>query len=233
MTKVIFRDDVTVELRDYMGSEDAIVETARVSTEGANSRGSAANRGLIKYLYREGHSLPFQCVEFRFYFEVPIFVSRQIVKHRISEINEESGRYKKLRPMFYVPNEERKLVQVGKTGDYNFEPGRPDQYQGLKFVLESSAQSAWDNYEALLDAGISKEVARMHLPVNTYTSMYFKANLGSVLNFLSKRKEWENAETVSHAQHEIAMVSDKMSEIVKEKLPTVWECFVESGYRAI
>ena len=234
MTEVTFRSDVTVELVDSMGIDSSVVKAARVSTLGeASTRTEDDDTGLIKYLYRDQHGVPFEHVEFAFYFEVPIFVSRQIVKHRHSSINEESGRYKVLRPMFYVPGEERKLQQVGKTGDYNFVEGSPDQSAAVNFVLKNTAQASWDNYEKLLDMGVAKEVARMHLPLNIYSSMYFKANLSSVLNFLSKRKEWEGASVVSHAQYEIEMVADKVADIVREKVPVVWDAFEKNGYRRI
>lgn len=234
MTEVQFRSDVTVELVDFMGTEDNIVRAARVSTKGAESMAESKNKGLIKYLYREAHGVPFESCTLQFYFEVPIFVSRQIVKHRLSSINEESGRYKELQPVFYVPDEERLLRQVGKTGDYKFEQGDPSQLEGVKWVLENTAKNSWENYETLLGMGIAKEVARMHLPLSTYSSMYFTANLRSVLNFLSLRKDWgEDAVHASKAQHEIALVTDKMAEIVKDKYPTVWDCFVKSGYQAV
>lgn len=234
MTDITFRSDVTVELIDSMGTDSRIVQAARVSTLGEGSTRTADDdTGLIKYLYRDLHGVPFEHVEFAFYFEVPVFVSRQIVKHRHSSINEESGRYKVLRPMFYVPGEERMLQQVGKTGDYKFEPGSPDQAAGVNFVLKSTAQASWDNYETLLEMGVAKEVARMHLPLNIYSSMYYKSNLSSILNFLSKRKKWEGAEVVSHAQYEIEMVSDKVADIVKEKVPAVWDAFEKNGYRRV
>jgi len=165
MTEAVFRSDIVVQLRKHMGDEDDIVEVAKVSTEGPESRSSMSNSGLVRYLVREKHGVPLEAVVFRFYIEAPIFTTRQILKHRIASINEESGRYRELAGVFYVPSEERKLVQTGKTGDYNFVQGSPEQYEALKFVLEKTGEASWNNYEALLNMDISKEVARMHLPV--------------------------------------------------------------------
>lgn len=232
MTEVSIRSDVTVELIDSMGTEDRVVQVAKVSTLGADSRDADGNTRLLKYLYRDQHGVPFEHVLFTFYLEVPIFVSRQIVKHRLSSINEESGRYREFQPSFYVPDEDRLLTQVGKTGDYNFVPGRPDQHEAVKWVLTSNAQSFWDNYEKLLELGVAKEVARMHMPVNTYSSMFLTINLRSLMNFITKRKVWEDADVVSHAQKEVEMVTDKMVEIVREKMPNVWDAFIENGYKA-
>jgi Predicted alternative thymidylate synthase len=75
-------------------------------------------------------------------------------------------------------------------------------------------------------------VARMHMPVNTYTSMFLTINLRSLMNFITKRKEWEDADIVSHAQKEVELVTDQIVEIVKEKMPNVWDAFIENGYKA-
>lgn len=234
MTEVVFRNDVTVELMDSMGTEDNIIRAAKVSTEGSGSKETSAGKGLIRMLYREGHGVPFESCVLQMYLEFPVFTSRQVVKHRISSINEESGRYREMAGVFYLIDKERPMVQVGKSSEYNFILGRPDQVEAVQFVQRSTAEASWANYEALLDAGIAKEVARMHLPFQLYSSMYFTANLRSVLNFLALRKDWgETAKHQSKAQWEIAMVTDGIAKIVQEKFPTVWECFVDSGYEAV
>lgn len=241
LTPAEFRSDVKAVLMDSMGGEGSIVRRARVSTEGEGSIKipteilEGSDLGLLRWLYRNQHGTPFEGPEFEWYFEVPIFVSRQIVKHRLSSINEESGRYREMRGVFYVvPEEGRNIVQVGKTGDYNFEEGRPDQLAGLRWVQMSQAESAWENYQKLIAFGISKEVARMHLPVSLYSSMYFKVNLRSLLNFVSLRKDWgPDAVHASKAQHEIALLTEQIAEVLKEKVPNVWDLFVESGYQAV
>jgi len=241
LTPVEFRSDVKAVLMDSMGGEGSIVRRARVSTEGAGSVKipqavlEGSDLGLLKWLYRNQHGTPFEGPEFEWYFEVPIFVSRQIVKHRLSSINEESGRYREMKGVFYVvPEEGRSIVQVGKTGDYEFEEGRPDQLEALRGVQMGMAEAAWINYQKLIAYGISKEVARMHLPVSLYSSMYFKVNLRSLLNFCSLRKDWgDTAVHASKAQHEIALLTDQIAEVLKEKVPNVWNLFVESGYQAV
>jgi thymidylate synthase (FAD) len=236
-----FRSDVKAVLMDSMGGEGSIVRRARVSTEGEGSIEiptailEGPDLGLLRWLYREKHGTPFEGPEFEWYFEVPIFVSRQIVKHRLSSINEESGRYREMAGVFYiVPEEGRKIVQVGKTGSYNFEEGRPDQLEAVRWVQRSQSEAAWENYQKLISFGVSKEVARMHMPVNLYSSMYFKANLRSMLNFLSLRKDWgPDATHASKAQHEIALLTDQIADVIKAKLPNVWDCFVANGYQSV
>lgn len=232
-TEITLRNDMTVILIDSMGTEDRVVQVAKVSTLGPDARDSEGNTRLLKYLYRDQHGVPFEHVLFTFYLEIPIFVSRQIVKHRISSINEESGRYRELLPNFYTQSPDRMLVQTGKTGDYNFVPGSPEQHEAVSFVNKAMGQAFWTNYCALREMGVAKEVARMTTPTNMYSSMFFTVNLRSLMNFITKRKEWEEGQVVSHAQHEIAMVTDQMVEIIKEKFPNVWDAFVESGYRQV
>lgn len=231
-----FREDVTVELIDSMGTEESIVRAARVSTKGSESKGAAANSGLIRYLYREKHGVPFESCVMTFYFEAPIAVSRQILKHRVSSINEWSGRYSELEGVFYLPRDERKLVQIGKTSAYKFIPGSPWQVEMFREMLKNTAETAWWNYQsALQNIGVAKEVARFVLPTSMlYSSMYFTANLRSVLNFLSLRKDWgPDAKHQSKPQDEIELVADQVAKIVEEKFPTVWEMFVKSGYEAV
>src|SRR5690606_7259112 len=145
------RDDVTVELVKSSASDADVIWSARVSTQGERSleyldADPERSQGLIKYLMRDRHGVPFEHAVFTFYVEAPIFVTRQMLKHRISSISEHSGRYSELTGAFYVPSRERKLVQVGKTGDYNFEAGTDEQYALTLHNLETAYQAAWDSY---------------------------------------------------------------------------------------
>ena len=141
-TPAQFRSDATVELIDFMGTEENIVRAARVSTKGSKSKGQSADEGLIKYLYREAHGVPFESVTLQMYLEFPVFTSRQVVKHRLSSINEESGRYKEMEGVFYMTPPDRPLVQVGKTGAYEFELGRPDHRAVVEWGLKTAAEWA-------------------------------------------------------------------------------------------
>lgn len=233
MTEPTFRSEPTVILQDSMGTEGSIVRAARVSTKGANSRGAEADVGLLKYLLREKHFTPFEHTALTFYIETPIFVSRQIVKSRISSINEVSGRYRELEGEFYVPSEQRPCAQVGKVGDYVFEQGTPEQREATKNCLEGVSEVAWLAYEGLLERGVAKEVARMVLPVNLYTQLYVTMNLRAWLHFVSLRVDWgEDAKTRSHAQYEIEQVALKIAAEIETLFPNVWEAFKASGYSA-
>ena len=113
------------------------------------------------------------------------FVANGLVVH--NSYNEESGRYKQLEPKFYVPAEDRNLTQQGKPGAYEFLPGSPTQYEDTIRHLKGSCSKAYDNYLALLNRGIAKEVARMALPVNIFSTMWATANARSIMAFLSLR----------------------------------------------
>ena len=101
-----FRSDMTVELTQSMASDEAVLKAARVST-GAGSTSAEKDAGLINYLMRDRHGSPFEHNSFTFYIEAPIFVFREFMRHRIASYNEESGRYKELKPVFYFPDIER------------------------------------------------------------------------------------------------------------------------------
>lgn len=219
-----------------MGSEKSIVRAARVSTKGAISRGEGADTGLIRRLYRDRHGVPFEAPVFTWYIEAPKVATVQVLKHRLSSINEESGRYKEIEGVFYMPRDDRKLIQVGKTADYEFVDGTPEQNQIYREVLKTMCDTGWYNYQSLVhQVGICKEMSRLVIPTFAwYSSMYFTVNLRSTLNFLSLRKDWgEDAAVRSHPQDETQQIADKMAPLIQEKFPTVWEMFLENGCTSV
>ena len=133
---VEFRSDVTVELVKSTARDSDVLWAARVSTRGEQSledvdSDATAARGLINYLMRDRHGTPFEHTSLTYFVSAPIFVFREFMRHRIASYNEESGRYRELRPVFYVPGPDRRLVQQGKPGAYEFVEGTPEQYQAV------------------------------------------------------------------------------------------------------
>lgn len=220
---------MTVTLIDHMGSDERICQAARVSTQGADSYGTGEAEGLINFLMKERHGSPFEHVVFQWLIEAPIFVWREFMRHRIASYNEESGRYKQLQPVFYVPDEERNLVQVGKTGNYTFEPGNAWQEITTFKTISSTSILAYRQYEYLLEQGIAKEVARMCLPVNIYSSAYVTMNLRAAFNFLSLRNKVAGATFPTHPQREIEMVAEKMEAQIRVVAPLAWAAFGRNG----
>lgn len=222
---VKFRSDIVVDLIDFMGGDERVVQAARVSTKGAASLGAQeGGTGLIKYLMREGHMVPFEHSVFTLYVEGPIFLTRQLLKHRISSISETSGRYRELDAEFYIPPSDRPLVQIGKTGDYNFVEGDEEQRTFSSALIESQSEDAWDTYQTMLRDGIAKEVARMVLPVNLYSSLYITVNAVSLMNIIRLR----TLNFGSHPQFEIDSMAQQMYAVFKEKMPVTAEAFAQT-----
>jgi thymidylate synthase (FAD) len=234
MSEIIFRDDVTVELVKSSASDADVIWAARVSTAGETSldeldKDAEKSAGLINYLARERHGSPFEHTSFTFFISAPIFVFREFMRHRIASYNEESGRYRELKPVFYIPNKDRKLIQVGKTGHYTFEAGTDEQFELMVTEMKKAYTAAYDAYQKMLDAGIAREVARATLPVATYSSMYVTMNARALMNFLSLRTTSEGSHFPSYPQREIEMVGEKMEAFFAEKMPLVHAAFNKSG----
>ncbi len=223
---------MTVELIQSMGGDDSVVRSARVSTtSGTTGDISLGERekGLINYLMRDRHGTPFEHNGFTFYIEAPIFVFREFMRHRIASYNEESGRYKELTPIFYVPDSDRKLVQVGKPGAYTFEDGNYDQKVMVPAEMKRVTREAYKSYQRMLEKGVAREVARAVLPVSIYSSMYVTMNARALMNFLSLRTTREGTHFPSFPQREIEMVAEKMEEFFAEKMPVTYETFNKNG----
>jgi thymidylate synthase (FAD) len=172
---------------------------------------------------------PFEHNSMTFYVQAPIFVFREMMRHRIASYNEESGRYRELRPVFYVPGPERKLVQEGKPGHYVFVDGTEEQYKITVEATQRSCEQAYEAYQEMLAAGIAREVARGVLPVATYSSMYVTVNARSLMNFLSLRTKREDSRFPSFPQREIEMVAEKMEAEWARLMPLVHEAFEANG----
>jgi thymidylate synthase (FAD) len=235
--EITFRSDVTVEMVRHSASDSDVLFAARVSTQGEQTLESAASgedatekdRGLINYLMRDRHGSPFEHNSMTFYVQAPIFVFREFMRHRIASYNEESGRYRELRPVFYVPGPDRHLVQVGKPGAYEFEPGTPEQLELTQKEVETVCREAYASYQRMLEAGVAREVARVVLPVTLYSSMYVTMNSRSLMNFLSLRTKREGTFFPSFPQREIEMVADKMEALWSPLMPMTAEAFTRNG----
>ncbi len=240
MSDIIFRSDVTVELVRSSASDSDVLFAARVSTQGEQTLDSAAahtdasedekrNKGLINYLMRDRHGSPFEHNSMTFYVQAPIFVFREFMRHRIASYNEESGRYKELSPVFYVPAPDRNLVQTGKTGHYEFLPGSAEQIALVEQESRTTSQQAYESYKRMLEAGVAREVARIVLPLNIYSSMYVTMNSRALMNFLSLRTQREGTHFPSFPQREIEMCAEKMEEFWAELMPYTYEAFNKNG----
>ncbi len=165
-----FSSDVVVELVKHSASDDDVAFAARVSTLGERAQSQIGAEdsklgGLINFLMRDRHGSPFEHSVFTFYVKAPIFVWREHMRHRIASYNEESGRYRVLDPEFYIPNKDRKLLQIGKPGAYVFEDGTDEQHAIVYSNYRRVCKESYMEYEEMVRLGIAREVARGVLPL--------------------------------------------------------------------
>jgi thymidylate synthase (FAD) len=229
-----FRSDVTVELVKHNASDRDVLWAARVSTAGEQSleeldKDPERSKGLINYLMRDRHGSPFEHNSMTFFISAPIFVFREFHRHRVWSYNEESGRYRQLEPVFYVPGGDRKLVQEGRPGKYVFVPGSDEQHKLVTESMEQSYRQSYAAYQEMLAAGVAREVARAVLPVGLFSSMYATCNARALMHFLSLRTTNDAATTPSFPQREIEMVAEKMEAAWAELMPLTYAAFNANG----
>jgi thymidylate synthase (FAD) len=232
---VKFCDDMSVTLVKHSAADSDVLWAARVSTAGEQSldeltKDPERSKGLINYLMRDRHGSPFEHNSMTFLVSAPIFVFREFHRHRVGwSYNEESGRYRELQPVFYVPSEERKLVQQGRPGKYEFVPGGPEQHRTVRDAMEESYRQSYKAYQEMLDAGVAREVARAVLPVGLFSSMYATCNARSLMHFLSLRTKDERAKVASFPQREIEMVAERMEAEWAALMPLTHAAFNANG----
>jgi thymidylate synthase (FAD) len=230
------RSDVTVELVRSNATDLGVVEAARVSTLGELAdlpTEPEKQQGLINFLMRDRHGSPFEHNSMTFRVTAPIFVFREWHRHRAGwSYNEESGRYRELGSVFYIPDERRDLVQVGKPGAYTFQPGSQHQHLVMSQVMNHAYREAWRAYQAMLNAGIAREVARMVLPVGIFSTMYATCNARSLMHFLSLRTKDYRSTVPSFPQREIEMAAEKMEALWSTLMPKTHNAFCDYGRMA-
>jgi thymidylate synthase (FAD) len=230
-----FSSEIEVSLINNMGGDDAIAAAAMVSTQGDEAVALELTHekevGLINFLMKNRHGSPFEHGSMTFFVAAPIFVFREWHRHRAGwSYNEESGRYKQLDAKFYVPKPERALQQIGKAGAYEFVEGTRAQVTMVNSHLKGNSERAYGAYETLLDVGVAKEVARMTLPVNIYSTMYATCNPRSLMHFLSLRtKSQPHSAFKSYPMHEISVAADKMEAEFASLYPITYEAFEKNG----
>ena len=211
-----------VGLIDHMGSDDAVVQAARVSY-GTGTKKVQEDRGLIRYLMRHEHTTPFEMCEVKFHIRLPIFVMRQLIRHRTASVNEYSGRYSVMTDEFYMPETFQKQSTTNKQGR---EDSLDEIHGKLSWMLEDVHTNAYSKYEELLDPDVARETARAVLPVSNYTETYWKCNLKNFMHMAWLRMD-------SHAQWEIRMFADAMYGLVQPLFPAVCEAFEDYKLNAV
>ena len=204
-----------VKLLDVMGDDEEVENSARISY-GEGTRKVNQTRNLIRYLMRHKHTSPFEMCEVKFHLKLPIFIMRQLVRHRTANLNEYSGRYSVMSNEFYLPEGDY-LAKQSTTNSQG--RGEVLNQQGLlQFEFNRIYDGASMAYQVLLEHDLSREVARALLPVANYTECIWKIDLHNFFHFVKLRSD-------SHAQREIRDYADAMYELVKPNFPLCCEAF--------
>jgi thymidylate synthase (FAD) len=209
-----------IRLVDYLGGDDRIVQAARVSY-GKGTKSVREDQKLIQYLLKNEHMSPFEQVVFTFHVKMPIFVARQWVRHRTARINEISGRYSVMNDEFYTPGAEHINFQSTLNKQGRSEETVPAELaQKVISELEKSYKEAYEKYDRIIRDNISREIARINLPLSLYTQMYWQIDLRNLINFLKLRLD-------AHAQREIREYAKILADIVRIVTPYAFEAFEE------
>lgn len=217
-------DNGFVVLVDHMGSDQDIAEAARISY-GQGTKTINDDRNLIRYLMRHQHTTPFEMCEVKFMIKMPIFIMRQLVRHRTASINEYSGRYSEMSDEFYIPGGQY-LAPQSQTNRQGRE-GEMDASTKARVLarMQHVSRVSYDEYQNQLEDDLSRELARITLPLNNYTIIYWKANLKNFLHMVRLRAD-------SHAQQEIQDFANAMYELAKPLFPIAceaWEDYQLNG----
>ncbi|MBC7835558.1 MAG: FAD-dependent thymidylate synthase [Phycisphaerales bacterium] len=214
-------------------ADAAIVQAARVSY-GQGTKKVSEDRGLIRYLLRHRHTTPFEMLEFKFHIAMPIFVARQWIRHRTANVNEYSARYSIVRDRFYTPtldNVRKQSASNRQGGEEKFGGGGGENPGELKTAEEfltflGDVEGMYERYIKLTEAGVSRELARIGLPVSVYTEWYWKCDLHNILRFLSLRMD-------AHAQEEIRVYADGMHALLAGIVPITMEAWRDYELEAV
>ena len=224
-------DQGFIRVIDYMGDDAAIVQAARVSY-GRGTKQVSNDRGLINYLMRHRHTSPFEMCEIKLHIKLPIFIARQWIRHRTANVNEYSARYSVLEEAFYTPEPEHLAAQSQTNRQ-----GRAEVLEGAESSdalerLQVHSKEAYALYLDLLNEnrdakvkdpekkGLARELARMTLPLNTYTEWYWKIDLHNLLHFSALRAD-------SHAQYEIRAYAEVLLDVLQRWVPLTYDAFVD------
>ncbi|MBL9099822.1 MAG: FAD-dependent thymidylate synthase [Myxococcales bacterium] len=216
-----------VQAVDYMGTDEDIVQAARVSY-GPSTRKVHDDRGLLRYLMRHRHTTPFEMCEVKFRCKMPIFVARQWIRHRTANVNEMSLRYSEAPDEFYVPALEHVTLQSTTNRQGRETLVLPDDLRRqVQALLTSRNEDIYRDYQRLAgELGIARELARTVLPVSLYTQWIWKIDLHNLLHFLDLRLD-------PHAQLEIRVFAEAMAAFVRAWVPLAWEAFVDYRREAV
>ena len=205
-----------MKLLDVMGDDQEVENAARISY-GKGTRKVSQTRNLIRYLMRHKHTSPFEMCEVKFHLKLPIFVMRQLVRHRTANLNEYSGRYSEMSNEFYLPQGD--YLQKQSTTNNQGRGEELESKGAVQFEFNRIYDNAKVSYETLLeDYDLAREISRAILPVANYTECIWKIDLHNFFHMVHLRSD-------SHAQKEIQDYSNAMYSLVEPQFPICCEAF--------
>ncbi len=225
-----------IAVKDYMGDDGSVLSMARMSY-GRGTKTVSDDRALLRYLMRHMHTSPFEGCVIKLHVKLPIFVMRQWVRHRTASLNEYSARYSMMPDEFYMPDAQHLAVQSTDNKQGRGATLSAEQADAVRALLEQDAKHAFASYHRLLNqdedgteiepdtVGLARELARIGLPLSTYTQMYWQTNLHNLLHFLKLRAD-------RHSQWEIRVYAEKILELLADWVPLTAEAFTDYQHQS-
>ena len=242
LDKVLYKpfkvlDHGFIRVIDYMGDDSSIVQAARVSY-GKGTKKLNQDKNLINYLLSHRHTTPFEMNEIKFHIKLPIFVARQWIRHRTANVNEYSARYSILDKEFYIPKIDDIKPQSQQNNQGRSGEIEKDLAKHYLSLMKENGKINFASYKHLLNVdedgkvldekrtGIARELARMVLPLSSYTQWYRKIDLHNLMHFLALRFD-------DHAQYEIRVYAEVMLDLMKKWVPLTYDAFVRNRVNSI
>ncbi|MBF0171671.1 MAG: FAD-dependent thymidylate synthase [Nitrospinae bacterium] len=207
-----------VELVDYLGADRTVARAARTSYQGDEGKNEEADRKLIRRLWVDKHTSPFEMVALTFRIRMPIFVMRQHVRHRTASLNEWSFRYSECPDMFYVPARDDVRSQSSTNKQMSGDPLTDDVSDKARTLIDGLNHQAYATYKKLIELGVAREQARVVLPVSAYTQIVWSIDMRNLLHYLRLR-------LAPDAQKEIRAYAEVMAMIVRQGWPMIWDAY--------
>lgn len=206
-----------VRLVDYMGDEDSIANSARISYQ-KGTKAISENVALIDYLWRNQHTSVFESCEIQFHLKMPIFIAAQFLRHRTANLNQISARYSVISDEFYLPSLDQLCEQSKGNKQGRDKPLNQNVAIKIQSDMQETYEFAYKQYQKLLETGLARELARSVLPQAIYTELYWKMDAKNLMHFLKLRCD-------PHAQQEIREYAFVILDIFKLWLPNLYKTF--------
>lgn len=237
MAEMIYKSEIDVDYVDHMGDDERIVQAAMVSTKGMRmtKTDTAKRKGLINSLIELRHGTPFECGALTVRVHAPIKVWREWMRHRIGwSYNEESGRYKQLDPVFWIPPITRPMIRLEgfKPMRPVFDVATPKEYEQIVDDLKTGYTKAYAIYEHMLSMQVDRGLARDVLGVGIFSACYCTANPRSIMHFLELRTQEPTSRRPSKPLWEIDSAARKLEAIFAEIWPVTHTAWLKNGRSA-